>query len=139
MYDSPVKTKTNIEISLKTGIYINLDNVNEIEKVAELLKTSCADVDITARIGLRNLIEIYTFWSLQFPNIWEISINKRVNPVVGESSVKILSTAGKTSKFGLLMTDEYEEKILELYKNNQFLHGKKNSFVFDKYKKCYCN
>ena len=61
MYDSPVKTKTNIEISLKTGIYINLDNVNEIEKVAELLKTSCADVDITARIGLRNLIEIYTF------------------------------------------------------------------------------
>jgi len=99
VYDSPVKTKTNIEISLKTGIYINLDNVNEIEKVAELLKTSCADVDITARIGLR------------------------VNPVVGESSVKILSTAGKTSKFGLLMTDEYEEKILELYKNNQFLHG----------------
>ena len=41
VYDSPVKTRTNIELALKMGIYMNLDNVSEIEKVDELLKTTC--------------------------------------------------------------------------------------------------
>ena len=41
VYDSPVKTRTNLEIALKTGIYVNLDNVDEIKKVDELLKGSC--------------------------------------------------------------------------------------------------
>ena len=41
IYDSPVKTKTNLEIAIKQGIYFNLDNVDEILKVDELLKTSC--------------------------------------------------------------------------------------------------
>jgi len=99
VYDSPVKTRTNLEIALKMGIYLNLDNVDEIVKVDELLKSSCKDVDIAGRIGLR------------------------VNPVVGECNVKILSTAGKTSKFGLLMTDEFEDRILELYKKYTFIHG----------------
>lgn len=99
VYDSPVKTKTNIEIALKLGVYMNLDNVDECKTVADLLETTCKDMDITARIGLR------------------------VNPVVGECSVKILSTAGKTSKFGLLMTGEFEDKILELYQQYPFLHG----------------
>ena len=47
-------------------------------------------------------------------------IGVRVNPVVGGGKVAILSTAGKTSKFGLLMVDEFEAKILELYKNYPF-------------------
>ena len=114
VYDSPVKTRTNLEIALKTGIYTNLDNVDEVKKVDELLKGSCKgdfndkilhllkswiDVDITGRIGVR------------------------VNPVVGGGKVAILSTAGKTSKFGLLMVDECEAKLLELYKQYPFLHG----------------
>ena len=41
VYDSPVKTRTNLEIALKTGIHINLDNVDEVTKVDELLKGSC--------------------------------------------------------------------------------------------------
>ena len=57
------------------------------------------DVDITGRIGVR------------------------VNPVVGGGKVAILSTAGKTSKFGLLMVDECEDRLLELYKQYPFLHG----------------
>ena len=46
IYDSPVKTKSNLELSIKTGIYINLDNVNEIEKVHELLKTTCKGLNM---------------------------------------------------------------------------------------------
>ena len=99
IYDSPVKTKTNLEIAIKLGIFFNLDNVDEIIKVDELLKTSCQGVNVEGRIGIR------------------------VNPVVGGGKVAILSTAGKTSKFGLLMVDECEQKLLELYKQYSFLNG----------------
>jgi diaminopimelate decarboxylase len=99
IYDSPVKTKTNLEIAIKQGIYFNLDNVDEILKVDELLKTSCQGVNVEGRIGVR------------------------VNPVVGGGKVAILSTAGKTSKFGLLMVDECEQKLLDLYKQYSFLNG----------------
>ena len=51
-------------------------------------------------------------------------IGIRVNPVVGGGKVAILSTAGKTSKFGLLMVDECEAKLLELYGKYKFLQGK---------------
>jgi len=88
-----------LEIALKTGIHINLDNVDEVTKVDELLKGSCKDVNINGRIGIR------------------------VNPVVGGGKVAILSTAGKTSKFGLLMVDECEGKLLALYAQYPFLHG----------------
>ena len=50
-------------------------------------------------------------------------IGIRVNPVVGGGKVAILSTAGKTSKFGLLMVDECEAKLLELYGKYKFLQG----------------
>jgi len=99
IYDSPVKTKTNLEIAIKEGIYFNLDNVDEVLKVEDLLNTSCKGIDVTGRIGIR------------------------VNPVVGGGKVAILSTAGKTSKFGLLMVDECEAKLLELYGKYKFLQG----------------
>jgi len=41
IYDSPVKTKTNLEIAIKEGIYFNLDNVDEVLKVDDLLNNSC--------------------------------------------------------------------------------------------------
>ena len=50
-------------------------------------------------------------------------IGIRVNPVVGGGKVAILSTAGKTSKFGLLMVGDCEAKLLQLYKNYPFLNG----------------
>ena len=59
--------------------------------------------------------------------IQDVNINGRigirVNPVVGGGKVAILSTAGKTSKFGLLMVDECEGKLLALYAQYPFLHG----------------
>ena len=117
VYDSPVKTRTNLEIALKTGIYVNLDNVDEIKKVDDLLKGSCK--------GNFSLPVFHFLWwiIMRLDVDFAGRIGVRVNPVVGGGKVAILSTAGKTSKFGLLMVDEFEAKILELYKNYPFLHG----------------
>ena len=54
-------------------------------------------------------------------------IGVRVNPSVGGGTVDMLSTAERNSKFGLLMVDECEKKILDLYNEFSFLQGKKNT------------
>ena len=33
------------------------------------------------------------------------------------------STAGRSSKFGLLMIDEFEQKVLDIFKANPWLQG----------------
>lgn len=99
VYDSPVKTSYDLERAIKAGVHINLDNLQEISKVNELLSTSCKGVDVEGRIGIR------------------------VNPEVGAGKIAMSSTAGRSSKFGLLMRGEFEEQVLSLFKNNPWLQG----------------
>ena len=139
--------KTNLEIAIKEGIYFNLDNVDEVLKVEELLNTSCkgnlsgfserhcrgcwntssalSETDKWSHVKL-SLSRVFIFLenSISFQGIDVTGrIGIRVNPVVGGGKVAILSTAGKTSKFGLLMVDECEAKLLELYGKYKFLQG----------------
>jgi len=83
VYDSPVKTEFDLEFAIKAGVHINLDNLQEVGKVNELLIGSCKDCDIEGRIGIR------------------------VNPEVGAGKIAMSSTAGRSSKFGLLMRGEF--------------------------------
>ena len=122
VYDSPVKTSYDLERAIKAGVHINLawfsfhyvifslhntryvvddvmivrkpwkDNLQEIAKVNELLATSCKGVDVEGRIGIR------------------------VNPEVGAGKIAMSSTAGRSSKFGLLMRGEFESEVLDLFK-----------------------
>jgi len=94
-----VKTSYDLERAIKAGVHINLDNLQEIAKVNELLSTSCKGVDVEGRIGIR------------------------VNPEVGAGKIAMSSTAGRSSKFGLLMRGEFESEVLDLFKKNPWLQG----------------
>ena len=86
VFDSPCKTKSDLEQAMKQGVHINLDNEHEMEMIEELLKkNSC--LDSKSNIGLR------------------------INPVVGKDKMvseaaKLAFTASKASKFGLPILPE---------------------------------
>lgn len=42
---------------------------------------------------------------------------------MGAGKIAMSSTAGRSSKFGLLMVDEFEGMVLELFKKNPWLQG----------------
>ncbi len=72
VYDSPVKTKAEIEFAMKTGIHLNIDNLDELERVGKLDPAAS-----NSTIGLR------------------------INPQVGVGSIAESSVAGNYSKFGV--------------------------------------
>ena len=90
--------QVDIKTALEMGIVINLDNDYEMEIVDDLLETSCK--------GCKSP-----------------SIGLRVNPVVGSGSIAIISTATKLSKFGLPLTEETRNRIINLYKKYEWLNG----------------
>ena len=97
VYDSPVKTKAHLKHALNAGVVINLDNLEEVEKVNEILPD--LNVDVTGKIGMR------------------------VNPNVGAGKIAMSSTAGKSSKFGLPMTGEFEEEVIKIILDNSWIQG----------------
>lgn len=103
VYDSPCKTSNELREMLLAGVYINLDNEEEIRKVNEILAER-GELEKTrkkhrAQLGLR------------------------INPVVGSGSIDTTSTANATSKFGLLLTVETKPRLLTIYKSNTWLNG----------------
>jgi diaminopimelate decarboxylase len=85
VFDSPCKTREEIEYALQSGIYINADSFAELDRIGEILKTR----DSESRIGLR------------------------INPQVGTGSIKSTSVAGTISKFGVPLNENRQE-IIEL-------------------------
>lgn len=97
VYDSPVKTRQELEKSIKHGFHINIDNVSEMEMIDEILKKP--GVETKATFGLR------------------------INPLVGEGGLAMSSTAGKGSKFGLIYCEETLEGLVKVYKRYPWLQG----------------
>ncbi|KAE9003818.1 hypothetical protein PR001_g17874 [Phytophthora rubi] len=103
VYDSPCKTLGELREMLLAGVYINLDNEEEIRKVNEIF-AELGDSEETkqkhaAQIGLR------------------------INPVVGGGTIDATSTATVTSKFGLPLTAETKPRLLAIFKQNSWLQG----------------
>ncbi|POM76663.1 Diaminopimelate decarboxylase [Phytophthora palmivora] len=103
VYDSPCKTLGELREMLLAGVYINLDNEEEIRKVneifAELGETEETKKKHAAQLGLR------------------------INPVVGGGTIDATSTATVTSKFGLPLTVETKTRLLSIFKQNPWLQG----------------
>lgn len=103
VYDSPCKTLAELKELLLAGVYINLDNETEIEKVRqvfdELGDAGYPSGKHHAQIGLR------------------------VNPVVGGGTIDATSTATASSKFGLPLTAETRDRLVQLFKDNEWLQG----------------
>ncbi|KAJ0411288.1 hypothetical protein ATCC90586_004204 [Pythium insidiosum] len=96
IYDSPCKTEGELREMLRAGVYVNLDNEEEIEKVSRVLDGGDAP---EAQIGLR------------------------INPVVGGGSIDALSTATASSKFGVPWTHDTTERLVALFERHPWLQG----------------
>jgi diaminopimelate decarboxylase len=94
VFDSPAKTKAELKLALEKGIYLNIDNFQEFERVKQLM--AAGDYKNTL-IGIR------------------------VNPQVGGGAIEALSTATTTSKFGI--PTEYMDKLVQLYLDFPWLNG----------------
>ncbi|KAF4040797.1 Pyridoxal-dependent decarboxylase [Phytophthora infestans] len=103
VYDSPCKTIGELREMLMAGVYINLDNEEEIRKVNEIF-TELGD-------------------SEQTKNKHAEQLGLRINPVVGGGTIDATSTATVTSKFGLPLTAETKSRLLEIFKQNSWLQG----------------
>lgn len=92
VFDSPSKTKTEIEYALKLGVYINADSFDELDRIDEILKT----VKSQSVVGVR------------------------INPQVGSGSIKSTSVADAISKFGIPINDNIE-RLKEYYLKHDWL------------------
>ena len=90
VFDSPCKTKAEIEYALKTGVHLNADSFDELDRIAQILKTILSK----SIIGLR------------------------VNPQVGSGTIKSTSVAGDISKFGIPIHNNREKIIAYFLKYN---------------------
>ena len=72
VFDSPTKTEAELRYALEQGVYINIDNLQEMQRVANL---------VTAYPGA--------------------TIGVRINPQVGSGKIADTSVADKYSKFGI--------------------------------------
>ncbi|MFO7890558.1 MAG: diaminopimelate decarboxylase [bacterium] len=94
VFDSPAKTRKDIEYVLKKGYHINADSLNELDRI---------NVEIT---GLNT----------------KSTSGLRINPQTGMGDIHITSTAGKYSKLGVPL-DDRRELIQEYYVKYKWLNG----------------
>jgi diaminopimelate decarboxylase len=94
VFDSPCKTKTELEYALKAGVCLNADSFDELDRIAEILKT----IDSKSAIGIR------------------------INPQVGPGRIKSTSVADGISKFGIPV-NENKDRILAFFLKYDWLRG----------------
>jgi diaminopimelate decarboxylase len=94
VFDSPVKTKQEIEHALSLGVHVNADSLLELERIHELLKRKSS----------------------------KSTIGVRINPQVGTCSILSTSVAGKFSKFGIPIQEKREE-LMERFLKYEWLRG----------------
>lgn len=78
IFDSPAKTYQNINFVLSKGVHLNVDNIQELERVKGVINSLKQD-------GFKN----------------EFSVGLRLNPLIGEGEIEVLSVSTDTSKFGV--------------------------------------
>lgn len=92
VFDSPVKTMDELRACLYTPCFLNVDNFQELERVAQIN----AEKPIAAVVGVR------------------------INPQLGEGTIGCCSTALATSKFGIGL-DDARTQIKEAFNKYPFL------------------
>jgi diaminopimelate decarboxylase len=92
--DSPVKTLAELTSALTDGIAVNIDNFEELERVDKLIGAAPSE----PRVGVR------------------------INPQVGLGRIEAMSTAGRTTKFGIALADPgNREHLLNAYRDRPWL------------------
>jgi diaminopimelate decarboxylase len=95
VFDSPAKTRGEIAVALQQGMTLNIDNFQELERVDAAMREQGGS---DAVIGIR------------------------INPQVGVGTIAAMSTATRTSKFGIALDDPGNRaRILEAYRTRPWL------------------
>ena len=94
VYDAPAKTQDVLYQVISNNIGLNIDNLQEFERVVSLVQETSS----RSRIGFR------------------------INPQIGAGTIGAMSTATTTSKFGVALDDEgIREALIDCYKNHEWL------------------
>ena len=94
IFDSPAKTRDEIQQALRLGVQLNVDNFDELERVA----AARAALETTSLVGLR------------------------VNPMVGGGTIAHTSVADVKSKFGVPL-DPNRQQIIAAFAHHAWLQG----------------
>ncbi|CAK9062874.1 Diaminopimelate decarboxylase (DAP decarboxylase) (DAPDC), partial [Durusdinium trenchii] len=89
VFDSPCKTVAEIRFALARGVHLNMDNLQELERVRA----------IVAQLG---------------PNMQSKTLGIRVNPLVGAGTIAAFSVSTGKSKFGVPLPREGADRELLL-------------------------
>lgn len=95
VFDSPCKTKVELEFALKEQIHLNMDNFEEYHRAVDIIGDGTQFK--TGIVGLR------------------------VNPLVGAGEIAALSVSTKYSKFGIPVTEK--EGILKCFQASPWLNS----------------
>jgi len=94
VFDSPCKTRAEIAWSLRHGMHINIDNFEELERVAEIRGS--------------------------MPTPSTSSVGVRINPLVGAGEIAALSVSTGDSKFGI--SASCVDEILAVFQKYEWLN-----------------
>ncbi len=94
VYDSPAKSRKELEYALQAGVHINADSLAELNRIDEQLR----NLPLTGTIGVR------------------------INPQVGTGSISMLSVAGEYSKFGVPIKQQ-RKALLSAFLRYDWLSG----------------
>ncbi|EGC35371.1 hypothetical protein DICPUDRAFT_152297 [Dictyostelium purpureum] len=97
IFDSPIKTRRELEYALNIGCVINVDNFEELETIEEIVSTFTQEKKDSLVLGIR------------------------INPQVDAGTLTDLSTGVPTSKFGIGI--QHKDKIIDAYRRNKWLKG----------------
>lgn len=101
IFDSPCKTRKELLRCFELGVLVNLDCMEEVDKLAAIL-----DEQEAIQPGIKE----------------KVQIGIRINPQVGAGTIASVSTATKTSKFGTGIVD-YHEELVAAYCKHSWLKG----------------
>jgi diaminopimelate decarboxylase len=94
VFDSPAKTRAELQQALSLGVMINVDNFQELSRIDALL----GDGQPRSRIGVR------------------------VNSQLGGGTIAAMSTATQTSKFGIPLADPgSRQRLIDAYREHPWL------------------
>ncbi len=87
VFDGPCKTPKEIAWAIRQGVYLNVDNLDELSRVKAIVATLDADDAAKVRVGVR------------------------INPQVGGGSIAATSTATAYAKFGIPIKEQKDALI----------------------------